>query len=117
LNFKPESTLLRRFVVINAERTIAGYKEGGANKLKNDEATVQKAFVWKKRGDSLIEKRIFIGLNDDTNAKVVKGLSPNEEVITNVVKGENKDNTNTNDSQRSPFMPQMHQRPSGSHTN
>lgn len=115
LNFKPDSTLLSRFVVINAKRNIAGYKEYGQEKRKNDEATIQKAFVWKKRGDSLIEKIIFIGMNDDTNVKVVKGLSPNEEVITNVVKGENNDNAN--DSQRSPFMPQMHQRPSGSQRN
>ena len=46
-----------------------------------------------KVGDTLIEKRILIGLNDDTNVKVISGLSPNEAVITNSVTGENKKNS------------------------
>jgi len=115
LNFKPDSTLLSRFVIIKAMKTVSGYKEAGQEKRNNGEARSQKAIVWKKRGDTLIEKRIFIGINDDTNVKVVEGLSPNEEVITTVLKEGN--NTTANGPQRSPFMPQMHQRSTGSQRN
>jgi HlyD family secretion protein len=106
LNFKPDSTLIKRYVIVKAEHHIAAHKM----EQSNNESASQKAFVWKKSGDSLIEKRIVIGLNDDTNVKVVQGLSPNDEVITNVVKGEDK--VNSNDSQRSPFIPKMRQSPS-----
>ncbi|WP_291101275.1 MULTISPECIES: efflux RND transporter periplasmic adaptor subunit [unclassified Flavobacterium] len=120
LTFKPDSTLLNHYIIIKAERNIAGLKREGekktqqpdsTNKLNNLNETNQKATVWIKNGDTLTEKRITIGLNDNTYVKVIKGLSPNEEVITNVVTGEN--NNNADNAQRSPFMPQMPRRGSG----
>lgn len=120
LTFKPDSTLLNHYIIIKAERNIAGLKRDGekktqqrdnTNKLNNVNETNQKASVWIKKGDTLTEKRITIGLNDNTYVKVIKGLSPNEEVITNVVTGEN--NNNADNAQRSPFMPQMPRRGSG----
>lgn len=126
LNFKPDSTMLNRFIIINAEKNVAVYRKGSdmknrklkrTNQFNNEKASIQKAFVWKKSGDSLIEKKIFIGMNDDTNVKVVNGLSPNEELIVNVLKAGNNNNARSNDTQRSPFMPQMHRRPSGGQRN
>lgn len=120
LTFKPDSTLLNHYIIIKAERNIAGLKRDGekktqqrdnTNKLNNVNETNQKASVWIKKGDTLTEKRITIGLNDNTYVKVIKGLSLNEEVITNVVTGEN--NNNADNAQRSPFMPQMPRRGSG----
>jgi HlyD family secretion protein len=63
----------------------------------------QHAFVWLKEGDTLVEKKIRIGLNDDTHVEVLKGLSVDDEVITGVeipVKG-----VTTTPATRSPFMP------------
>ena len=124
LNFKPDSLLTSRYIILNAKRGMASQKNNRENKNFQKEhldrtTTVnearQKAYVWKKSGDTLIEKAISIGLNDDVNVKIIAGLSPNEEVITHTVTGEN--NTNTNASQRSPFMPKMTRRGTGSPRN
>lgn len=124
LNFKPDSIASNHFIIINAERDIAGLKRDNeknilkresSDKLKNENTTVQKAHVWIKSGDTLTEKRITISINDDTNVKVIEGLSPNDEVITNIVTGGNKNNSD--DAQRSPFMPKMPRRPTGSPRN
>jgi HlyD family secretion protein len=61
-----------------------------------------------KKGDTLTEKRILTGLNDDSFVKVIKGLSPGDEVISGMITSETK--SNANNTQRSPFMPQMPQR-------
>lgn len=111
MNFKPDSILMKRYVIVKMEKDMASPKTGQLN----GEHENQKAFVWKKKGDSLIEKSVVIGLNDDTNVQVIKGLFPNEEIITNVVGAEN--NGGHNDSKRSPFMPQMRPRRNGSQRN
>jgi len=120
LNFKPDSTLISRYLIRNAERKVTSQKNNrekrslqkeGLDKTTIENEKSQKAYVWKKSGDTLIEKIITIGLNDDVNVKVIHGLSPNEEVITHIVIGEYKDNTNN--SQQSPFMPKMPRRTSG----
>jgi HlyD family secretion protein len=64
----------------------------------------QRASVWVKEGDSLVERRIRIGLNDDTHVQVLKGLSVNDDVITGVeipVKGTAAGSAPA----QSPFMP------------
>jgi HlyD family secretion protein len=64
--------------------------------------------VWVRSGDTLTEKRIVTGLNDDAYVRVIKGLIPGEEVITGIIIGESKNNADN--TQRSPFMPQMRRR-------
>ena len=125
LNFKPDSALLKRYKIKKSERNIAGVSKSGkeknihkrdtANKLNRESAEILKSYVWVKTGDTLTEKRIITGMNDDTYVKVTKGLSPDEEVITNVVTGANKNNNDN--TQRSPFMPQMRRRPTGGSRN
>jgi HlyD family secretion protein len=123
LNFKPDSTVTGHYTILYAKRDRTSQK---SNRKKNnlqkesDKTTSvnkagQKANVWEKSGDTLLEKTITIGLSDDINVKVIAGLSPNEEVITRTVMGENKDNAN--DAQRSPFMPKMPRRGAGSRRN
>ena len=118
LNFKPDTTLLKGYKIKKAERNSSGTgkrdttkkinQRDTANKINRGNAAIAKSYVWIKNGDTLTEKRILTGLNDDTYVKVIKGLLPKDEVITNVVKGENKNNNDN--SQRSPFMPQMRRR-------
>jgi len=125
LNFKPDSTLLKGYKIKKAERNIPGapksdhennmHQRDTANKLNRENAEIRKSYVWVKTGDTLTEKRIITGLNDDTYVKVIKGILPDEEIITNIVKGENKNNADN--TQRSPFMPQMRRRPTGSSRN
>ena len=118
LNFKPDSSLLKGYKIKRAERNAPGvsktdtlrkiHQRDTANKLNRENAEIRRSYVWVKTGDTLTEKRIITGLNDDTYVKVIKGLLPDEEVITNVVKGGK--NNNTDNTQRSPFMPQMRRR-------
>lgn len=68
-------------------------------------------YVWIRRGDTLTEKRIRTGLNNDTQVQVLAGLSVNDEIVTGVeipVKG----SPAKSDAVKSPFMPAR--RPSGS---
>ncbi|MFV8324829.1 efflux RND transporter periplasmic adaptor subunit [Flavobacterium sp. ZS1P14] len=104
LNFKPDSTLTSRYIVVPARRgqqnssEKRNFKKEPLDKTTSVNEAGQKAYVWNKSGDTLLEKVITIGLNDDVNVKVTEGLSPNEEVITRAVIGESKDNG----AQRSP---------------
>ncbi|PWA04344.1 efflux RND transporter periplasmic adaptor subunit [Flavobacterium psychrotolerans] len=111
LNFKPDSILSSQYTIMKAEKNAFTNK----NKQNGYENTAnQSAFVWIKAGETLKEKRITIGINDDTNVYVMKGLSLNEEVISNVIEG---NEINADNAQRSPFMPKMQRRPSGTSRN
>jgi HlyD family secretion protein len=116
VNFKPDTVLLKKFIIKRAERTAQpGMKADTAHRMqavdsmRKAELEFKRSFVWVKRGDTLMEKRILTGMNDDSYVKVIKGLSENEEVITGISGG---GSTAGNNTQRSPFMPQM-RRPTG----
>ncbi len=125
LNFKPDSSLLKGYKIKRAQRDTAGvgkkpkdksfYQRDTANKVNRENAEIRRSYVWVKTGDTLTEKKIITGLNDDTYVKVIKGLSPDEEVVTSIVTGESKNNGNN--IQRSPFMPQMRRRTTGTSRN
>jgi HlyD family secretion protein len=120
LSFKPDTVLLKSYKIIRAQRDSTGGGTGKrarnnqinprdtANKIKSENATIRRSFVWVKSGDTLREKRVLTGLNDDSFVKVIRGLSPGDEVISNMATGDTK--SNGNNTQRSPFMPQMQQR-------
>jgi HlyD family secretion protein len=115
LTFKPDSTLLKKYIIVyarkssdaaNVSQQITRLAPDTVNKIKKMAADEWKhAFVWLKNGDTLTQRRVIIGLNDDTNVKIIKGLSENDEIITSVSavqSGVQKDVT-----QKSPFMPTM----------
>lgn len=64
----------------------------------------QRATVWVLQGKKLIEKRIKIGLNDNTHVEVLSGLTENDAVVTSMP--EMAAATTTNGQAGSPFMPQ-----------
>ena len=125
VNFKPDTTKLKGYIIKRAEKNVpgTGKSEKGANMPSKDttnrsnwgKADVKRSYIWIKNGDTLTEKRILTGMNDDSNVEVIKGLSPNDEVITGVVSDGNK--TADNNTQRSPFMPQMRRPTSGGSSN
>lgn len=118
LNFKPDSTLLKNYTIKKATRNTTGAnninkenkrnRHDSSNKAKQEKTEISKSYVWVRSGDTLTEKRILTGLNDDSYVRVIKGLIPGEEVITGIAIGESKNNTDN--TQRSPFMPQMRRR-------
>ena len=67
------------------------------------------AFVWLKVGDSLVERMVSTGLNNDTQVQILSGLGVDDDVINGteiVAKGEK-----SSGAVRSPFMPAR--RPAG----
>lgn len=126
LNFKPDSSLQKKYTIIKAERNIPDVSKAdkeknlnssdSAKKFRQKKTDVRKYYIWVKNGVTLTEKRIITGINDDTYVMVIKGLAADEEVITGIVSGSNKNNNNTTNTQRSPFMPQMQRRPTGGGT-
>lgn len=120
LTFKPDSSLLKGYKIIRAQRDSTGMakkdpnkkfnpRDTTANKIRSENPSIHRSYVWVKTGDTLTEKKILTGLNDDSYVKVIKGLSPDEEVISSMVTGDNKNSASN--TQRSPFMPQMQRRP------
>lgn len=127
LTFNPDSSLLKQFKIIGRIKGAGRGRKTGSDttarvntatahvdSLKQEhrhkDTTAKPALVWVRQGDTLLQKRIFIGLNDDTEVEVVHGLSADDEVVINVEQSNGKA-VKSNDATRSPFMPQR--RPSG----
>jgi HlyD family secretion protein len=108
ISFKPDSVLLKKYTIIRVKKDsiVKSTRSKEKTGLLNDSIEVLKhSTVWTKHGDTLIQKRVITGLNDDTNVKIVSGLSPEEEVITIAVAADVKATADV--TQKSPFMPTM----------
>lgn len=126
LKLKPDSSLSKYYKLIYAKadssRDRTGTDSAAAIKRKamatnpmrdstrknsgdNTSRAKQRGTVWVKSGDSLIQKRIRIGLNDDTEVQVLHGLTVNDDVITGIEVTADKSGGKSA-VQRSPFMPQ-----------
>lgn len=116
IKFKPDSSMAKQFKIERIFRDSASKRNAGGptaqvhdttGKRRTDSARVrsrQTAYVWIKHNDTLQQKKIRTGLNDDTNVEVLSGLSPDDEVITDADQpGSQQAKTGA---QRSPFMPQ-----------
>jgi HlyD family secretion protein len=123
LKFKPDATMEKQFRIIpdsagQREMQRATRKAASSNnplappKHRHDttgrvvdsaSAAGTPAFVWVKSGDSLIEKLVLTGLNNDTQVQILSGLSPDDQVVngTEIVTAANK----SSGAVRSPFMP------------
>jgi len=118
LSFKPDTVLLKNYIIKRAVKNIPGTDSGNKEKKMNrpdsssrsrqGKMDVLRSYIWIKNGDTLTEKRILTGINDDSYVMVIKGITPDEEVVTGVVTSENKNSANT--TQRSPFMPPTQRR-------
>ncbi|HRH50629.1 MAG TPA: efflux RND transporter periplasmic adaptor subunit [Panacibacter sp.] len=106
LTFKPDSALLSNYTIIKAEKKID--TKDTFVKATDEKDVTRQSYVWVKTGDTLTQKLIITGLNDDTNVKVINGLSPQDEVVTSAVSG--NDQSSTDVTQKSPFMPTMNRK-------
>jgi HlyD family secretion protein len=112
LKFEPTEALAKQYKInqLVHDSATSQKKKNNVDSLKrkmNDTSgSVKKtrAYVWVKQNDSLVEKKIITGMNDDTNVEVYAGLTPEEEVVVNVESGKAKISAKSN-TQRSPFMP------------
>lgn len=131
LAFIPDSTQLKKYIIVG--RGARGGRGGGQRRqgqqaqqgqgrdtakrernaadsshrrqhLLPKDSSAEVGFVWILKGDSIIQKRVFTGLNDDTNVEILGGLTGTEDVITGVQQGGGKGSKDA--AARSPFMPQ-----------
>lgn len=126
LKYKPDISLSKQFVIISdsSENVVrqsmshgtssAVHKPHGhdtsGKQVDSSAKSATPAFVWIKRGDSVVEKKVLTGLNDDTHVQIIRGLTTSDEVVTGTetpVKG-----GTGGGAVRSPFMPAR--RPSNS---
>ncbi len=129
LKFKPDATMEKQFRIIpdsvgerkvqHTARKAASNNPLAAPRHKHDTTgrqvdtaapTGTPAFVWVKAGDSLVEKLVMTGLNNDTQVQILSGLSTDDEVVngTEIATAATK----SSGAVRSPFMPAR--RPSSS---
>nr|WP_199001687.1 efflux RND transporter periplasmic adaptor subunit [Flavobacterium sp. ASV13] len=113
--FQPDSTLGKQYKIRKLSlgnhkgehKGKNGNKYGGnsaSNRKKTDTIDHKKAIVWKKVGDSIIPKHIRIGLDDDINVQIVKGITAQDEIITGV-NNTQKQTKGAKATDSSPFMP------------
>lgn len=117
LAFTPDSSLMKDYEIVGRvahKRTGKGNAAGSptANqvshtaKSRTDTSgiTKQHASIWVLEGKKLVQKRIEIGLNDNTHVEVLKGLAATDMVATGITGGANGTASTTPGA--SPFLPQ-----------
>ncbi|HWB27465.1 MAG TPA: efflux RND transporter periplasmic adaptor subunit [Chitinophagaceae bacterium] len=125
LTFQPDSAQLKKYVIVG-RRSRASRGAGAAQQTQRrpgnadttgkkhlipKDSSAQPATVWLLRGDSIIQKRIFTGLNDDANVEIISGLKEQDEVITGT--DTQSKNGKADAAARSPFLPQRNRGGSG----
>jgi HlyD family secretion protein len=123
LSFTPDSALAATYQIVGKPSHKGPRKSnaasGGATgniaahtaKSRTDTSAVtkQKALIWLLQGNKLVQKRIEIGLNDNTHVEVLSGLTVNDQVATGIVSG-TVSSAASAASGGSPFLPK---RPTG----
>ena len=133
LKYTPDVSLSKQYVILadtidEHEVQVQARRSGSSNPLapprhRHDSSsrvidsaaqTGTPAFVWVKKGDSLIEKKITTGLNNDTKVQVLSGLSLDDEVVGGI-QVQTAGTASGGGGVRSPFMPARRggNRPSG----
>lgn len=122
LMFKPDSVLSKQFTVIavaprtterrkSAVPVTGGNRDTAGKAMPGREKTIDASnYVWVQQGDTLLQKKVVIGLNDNTRAEVISGLSPDDNVITAMLQVSDKKGNAGSGGQASPFMPQRRRR-------
>lgn len=90
--------------------SIHNIHDTSARKIDSSGQKATYGYVWIRQGDTITEKRIRTGLNNDTQVQVLAGLSVDDEIVT----GEEvpvKGSSAKSGAVKSPFMPAR--RPSG----
>jgi HlyD family secretion protein len=101
LSFTPDSSLMKNYQIVGRVSHKSMHKGGGAGgnpsanqishtaKSRTDTSGVnkQKALVWLLQGNKLVQKRIEIGLNDNTHVEVLAGLTGDDMVATGISSG------------------------------
>jgi HlyD family secretion protein len=118
LKFTPDPALANQFKIlalnidsitkVHAVHHQRNLSDTSKNKVIDSTGAIipKMSFVWVKQSDSLIQRKIKIGLNDDTNVQILEGLSINDTVVDDVIINVKTD-VSTTGAAKSPFMPKM----------
>jgi HlyD family secretion protein len=126
LAFTPDSSLMKNYEIVGkvAHKRIRKSNDGGgagavggsptANQISHTAksrtdtsgVTKQRALVWVLEGKKLIQKRIQIGLNDNTHVEVLKGLTADDMVATGITRDADGSVSSSASPGGSPFLPQ-----------
>lgn len=121
LMFRPDSSLSKQFKLItvaphSGERHKSAMPVTGGSRdtirrtgVGRERRAEASNYVWVKEGDTLRQKKVVIGLNDNTQAEVISGLSADEDVITGMQEVTGRKGAQPG-GQASPFMPQRRRR-------
>lgn len=109
LKFIPDTVALKKYVIKSAvnrgqhmpKDTMA---RDTSKPFKSTQRIGTSNYVWVLKGDSLIQRHIRTGLNDNTRIEVVKGLEQTDVVVLGISSGGVPIVTSGNNS---PFMPKM----------
>ena len=127
LAFTPDSSLLSNYKIVGRvpHKGLRKSRGAGGNpsanqishsaKSRNDTSgvTKQKALVWLLQGKELVQKRIEIGLNDNTQVEVLSGLTANDLVVTGITGGATGISASAAAPGGSPFLPKRTPRGGG----
>jgi HlyD family secretion protein len=131
LKFKPDASMNKQYIIVPlapranpepnspavGDSSISGLKDTASSGTEHEAKKKTSAFVWTKSADSLIEKKIHAGLDDDTHVEVLDGLSTEDLVVDAVNMAGSKSVTNSSNPPKSPFMPtRAPNRPAGGAT-
>jgi HlyD family secretion protein len=126
LKFKPDPSLADQYKILPLpasskpkQNAPAGKNNTGPGSSKRNAGNIADssarkktvAFVWVQFGDSLEEKKIHTGLNDDTHVEVLDGLTLSDSVITGVSQAGSNIVPVSSAPPKSPFMPSRQQTP------
>jgi HlyD family secretion protein len=126
LKFKPDPSLANQYKILpltaatkppqNAQsirnKTGSGSSKRSAGTSADSSARKKSvAYAWVQAGDSLEEKKIHIGMNDDTHVEVLDGLTLSDHVITGISEVSSSAAPVSNSPPKSPFMPARQQTP------
>lgn len=120
LKFKPAPALSKQYKIIplpadsKVRESVQPVGDSSGNRASrhtaasltgNNVGKSNKAFIWTIQGDSLEEKLIHTGLNDDTHVEVIDGLKGGESIVTGSSSALNNSPSATTAAPKSPFMP------------
>jgi len=125
LKFKPDSSLAKQYHLVavhtgsrprkNAATARTGASAGSSKRAAgysvDSSGKNNVEFVWVQLGDTLSEKKIHTGLNDDTHVQVIDGLTVTDSVITGITQSGASTGPVSNAAPKSPFMPSRPQSP------
>jgi HlyD family secretion protein len=127
LKFKPDPSLANQYKLMaiptgikpQKNATVGGHimrsdssKHNAGTFVDSSAGINNTSFVWVQLGDSLEEKQIHTGLNDDTHVEVLDGLNVSDSVITSISQTVAYANSASSTPPKSPFMPTRQATPS-----